>query len=99
MRVHMQSGCFNVHQDPSSLTYPQDNDPVLHHLCGIALLSPLSPHLPYLFHNLYKCSEVVTFFNFSKASIGSGSFALPWAVKQSGILVGSAGLVLLGVVR
>jgi amino acid permease len=42
--------------------------------------------------------EVPSFFNFVKASIGSGSFVLPWAMKQSGIIVGSAGLILLGVV-
>ena len=45
------------------------------------------------------CSEIPSFFNFVKASIGSGSFVLPWAMKQSGIIVGSAGLILLGVVR
>jgi hypothetical protein len=44
-------------------------------------------------------SEVATFFNFAKASVGSGSFALPWGILQCGVLLGSAGMVLLGIVR
>ena len=44
-------------------------------------------------------SEVATFFNFAKASVGSGSFALPWGILQCGVLLGSAGMILLGIVR
>ena len=43
--------------------------------------------------------NVATFFNFVKASIGSGSFALPWGIMQAGILVGAAGMALLGIAR
>lgn len=43
-------------------------------------------------------SEVATFFNFAKASVGSGSFALPWGILQCGVLLGSAGMILLGIV-
>ena len=51
-------------------------------------------------HNHDSCfSEVATFFNFAKASVGSGSFALPWGILQCGVLLGSAGMVLLGIVR
>lgn len=42
---------------------------------------------------------IATFFNFAKASIGSGSFALPFAVLQAGVLFGSAGMIVLGVIR
>lgn len=42
-------------------------------------------------------SFVATFFNFAKSSIGSGSFALPWGILQAGVLVGSAGMALLGI--
>ena len=48
---------------------------------------------------LFSCSVVATFFNFAKASIGSGSFALPFAVLSAGVIVGSLGMILLGVVR
>lgn len=41
---------------------------------------------------------VATFFNFVKASIGSGSFALPFAVLSAGVLFGSAGMIILGVI-
>lgn len=44
-------------------------------------------------------SVVGTFFNFAKASIGSGSFALPWAILKCGIVIGAAGTVLLGLLR
>lgn len=47
----------------------------------------------------FPCSVVATFFNFAKASIGSGSFALPFAVLSAGVIVGSLGMILLGVVR
>ena len=47
-----------------------------------------------LFH-----SEIATFFNFAKASIGSGSFALPWGILQVGVLVGGLGMILLGLAR
>ena len=45
------------------------------------------------------CSNVATFFNFAKASVGSGSFALPWGIMQAGVLVGSLGMALLGIAR
>lgn len=45
------------------------------------------------------CSNVATFFNFAKASVGSGSFALPWGILQAGVLVGASGMVLLGIAR
>ena len=51
----------------------------------------LSPSILY--------SVVATFFNFAKASVGSGSFALPFAVLSAGVLVGSAGMALLGIIR
>lgn len=38
-----------------------------------------------------------TFFNFAKASIGAGSFALPWAIMQSGLVAGPVALVLIGI--
>jgi amino acid permease len=41
-------------------------------------------------------NEIATFFNFVKASIGSGSFALPWGILQAGVLVGGFGMILLG---
>ncbi|CAI8048051.1 Proton-coupled amino acid transporter 4 [Geodia barretti] len=41
-------------------------------------------------------NEIATFFNFAKASIGSGSFALPWGILQVGVLVGGLGMILLG---
>ena len=44
-------------------------------------------------------SVVATFFNFAKSSIGSGSFALPIAVLSAGVVVGSAGMVLLALIR
>ncbi len=44
-------------------------------------------------------SNIGTFFNFAKASVGSGSFALPWGILQAGVLVGSAGMCLLGIAR
>ena len=44
-------------------------------------------------------SVIATFFNFAKASIGSGSFALPFAVLSAGVLLGSAGMIVLGIVR
>lgn len=44
-------------------------------------------------------SVVATFFNFAKASVGSGSFALPIAVLSAGVVMGSFGMVLLGVIR
>lgn len=47
----------------------------------------------------FSCSVVATFFNFAKASIGSGSFALPFAVLSAGVIIGSLGMILLGVVR
>lgn len=40
--------------------------------------------------------EIATFFNFAKASIGSGSFALPWGILQCGVLLGTTGMVYLG---
>lgn len=50
---------------------------------------------------LYRVAQDVipTFFNFVKASIGSGSFALPFAVLSAGVIVGSIGMALLGVIR
>ncbi|XP_064404830.1 uncharacterized protein LOC135350057 isoform X2 [Halichondria panicea] len=42
-------------------------------------------------------NEVATFFNFAKASIGSGSFALSWGILKTGVILGSAGMVLLGI--
>ncbi len=45
------------------------------------------------------CSEVATFFNFAKASIGSGSFALSWGILKIGVILGSAGMILLGIAR
>ena len=44
-------------------------------------------------------SEIATFFNFAKASIGSGSFALPWGILQAGVVVGGFGMILLGIAR
>ncbi|CAI8048052.1 hypothetical protein GBAR_LOCUS26545 [Geodia barretti] len=44
-------------------------------------------------------NEIATFFNFAKASIGSGSFALPWGILQVGVLVGGLGMILLGLAR
>ena len=44
-------------------------------------------------------SEVATFFNFAKASIGSGSFALPWGILQAGVIVGGFGMIYLGLLR
>ena len=44
-------------------------------------------------------SDVATFFNFAKASVGSGSFALPWGILQAGVLIGSTGMALLGIAR
>ena len=43
--------------------------------------------------------EIATFFNFAKASIGSGSFALPWGILQCGVILGSFGMVFLGLLR
>jgi amino acid permease len=37
-------------------------------------------------------------FNFIKASIGAGSFALPWALAQAGVVAGSVGLVVFGAI-
>lgn len=55
---------------------------------------------PHLNSSLPSFSSVVaTFFNFAKASIGSGSFALPFAVLSAGVIIGSLGMILLGVVR
>ena len=68
-------------------------------------LSPLSSlslshtHSHTHSHIISCFSEVATFFNFAKASVGSGSFALPWGILQCGVLLGSAGMVLLGIVR
>ena len=39
------------------------------------------------------------FFNFAKAIIGSGSFALPWGILQCGVILGSFGMVFLGLLR
>ena len=39
------------------------------------------------------------FFNFVKASIGSGSFALLWGILQCGAILGSFGMVFLGLLR
>lgn len=39
-----------------------------------------------------------TVFNFAKASLGAGSFALPYAIKCSGILLGPIALVLISVI-
>ena len=50
-------------------------------------------------HTKFPFSEVATFFNFAKASVGSGSFALPWGILQCGVLLGSAGMIVLGIVR
>ena len=44
-------------------------------------------------------SEVATFFNFAKASIGSGSFALPWGIFKIGVVMGVAGMILLSIAR
>jgi proton-coupled amino acid transporter len=41
---------------------------------------------------------VATFFNFAKASVGSGSFALPFAIYSAGVVIGSLGMILLGVI-
>ena len=49
--------------------------------------------------NYHLFSVIATFFNFAKASIGSGSFALPFAVLSAGVLLGSAGMIILGIVR
>ena len=35
-------------------------------------------------------------FNFAKASVGSGSFALPWGMKQAGIVLGAVAMVIIG---
>ena len=59
----------------------------------------LSVHLHYSHSHTHLFSEVATFFNFAKASVGSGSFALPWGILQCGVLLGSAGMILLGIVR
>lgn len=56
----------------------------------------------YLHHLLIVWSvhrEFATFFNFAKASIGSGSFALPWGILQIGVILGSYGMVFLGILR
>ena len=42
---------------------------------------------------------MATFFNFAKASIGSGSFALSWGILKTGVVLGSAGMVLLSIAR
>ena len=44
-------------------------------------------------------STIAAFFSFAKTSMGSGSFALPWAISQSGVIFGSFGFILIGVVR
>ena len=50
-------------------------------------------------HFLSLFSEIATFFNFAKASIGSGSFALPYGILQAGVVVGGFGMILLGLAR
>ena len=68
----------------------------------LPLLPPppsLPPSLPPFLPSSPLYSEIATFFNFAKASIGSGSFALPWGILQAGVVVGSFGMVLLGIAR
>ena len=38
-----------------------------------------------------------TLFNFAKASVGSGSFALPWGLAQAGIILGSIAMLIIGI--
>ena len=35
-------------------------------------------------------------FNFAKASVGSGSFALPWGIAQAGVILGSISMIVIG---
>ena len=35
-------------------------------------------------------------FNFAKASVGSGSFTLPWGMAQAGVLLGSVAMLIIG---
>jgi len=52
-----------------------------------------------MFHVYHSISTTTAFISFAKTLIGSGSFALPWAIRQSGVLLGSFGLILIGIIR
>jgi len=43
-------------------------------------------------------SATQAFFNLAKASIGAGSFALPWAIAQAGVLLGAGSLIVISLV-
>jgi len=53
-------------------------------------------HVLCIYHSI---STTAAFFSFAKTSIGSGSFVLAWAIHQSGVFLGSFGLILIGIIR
>ena len=64
---------------------------------------PLVPKTDHHYHSVdpedgfvaEKASTMDTLVNFAKSSIGAGSFALPWAMLQAGVVLGSVGLTLI----
>ena len=61
--------------------------------------TPLAPSEPFPPEPTSAKSGSSTFgsvFNFAKASVGSGSFALPWGIAQAGVLLGSVAMVVIG---
>ena len=61
--------------------------------------TPLVPPEPFPPESTKLKSGSSTFgsiFNFAKASVGSGSFTLPWGIAQAGVILGSVAMLVIG---